>query len=109
MLIHAEKHMICRKINPKPSRINFAFESGNNRQKTSDAHFIRVSEVSLCLLDLFLLTEYFLCVNTEKLLHILFHSANSCNAEVLDQDLCNIRAEKCRKCRAKVDILHTKI
>ena len=46
----------------------------------------------VCLLDLFLLTEYFLCVNTEKLLHILFHSANSCNAEVLDQDLCNIRA-----------------
>ena len=52
------------------------------------------------------LTEYYLCVNTEKLLHILFHGANSCNAEVLDQDLCNIRAEKCRKCRAKVDILH---
>ena len=50
------------------------------------------------------LTEYYLCVNTEKLLHILFHGANSCNAEVLDQDLCNIRAEKCRKCRAKVDI-----
>ena len=55
------------------------------------------------------LTEYYLCVNNEKLLHILFHGANSCNAEVLDQDLCNIRAEKCRKCRAKVDILHTKI
>ena len=95
---------------PRNSQINLsAQEIRINRQKTSDAHFIRVSEVSLCLLDLFLLTEYFLCVNTEKLLHILFHSANSCNAEVLDQDLCNIRAEKCRKCRAKVDILHTKI
>lgn len=34
-------------------RISLDLPSLNNRQKTSDAHFTRVSEVSLCLLDLF--------------------------------------------------------